>query len=179
MVIQKAKIPEIAMNYIFTIGYEGTDIDRFITTLKLVGVNRLADVRAVALSRKKGFSKKKLAERLIAEGIDYAHFQKLGDPKSGREAARDGRYDEFRAIYDRHIDSSEARNALHQLKAFANEKPTCLLCFERDPELCHRSIVAKKLGLKVFDLIGNDPDYYVRKAAEVPYHNFSQSIAAA
>src|SRR5690606_21613376 len=81
------------MSIVYTIGYEGTDIDRFVATLKAVGVRRLADVRAVALSRKKGFSKKSLAARLEAEDIEYLHFQALGDPKPGREAARAGQYD--------------------------------------------------------------------------------------
>ena len=75
------------MSVVYTIGYEGTDIDRFVATLKAVGVRRLADVRALPLSRKKGFSKNKLAERLQTEGIDYLPFRQLGDPKPGRDAA--------------------------------------------------------------------------------------------
>ncbi len=78
------------MSVVYTIGYEGTDIDRFVATLKAVGVRRLADVRALALSRKKGFSKRSLAARLKAEGIDHIHLVGLGDPKTGREAARAG-----------------------------------------------------------------------------------------
>jgi hypothetical protein len=62
------------MGVVYTIGYEGTDIDRLLATLKAVGVKRLAGVRAVALSRKKGFSKKPLAARLASEGIEYFHF---------------------------------------------------------------------------------------------------------
>jgi uncharacterized protein (DUF488 family) len=52
------------MSVVYTIGYEGTDIDRFVATLRTVGVTLLADVRAVAVSRKKGFSKNGLRERL-------------------------------------------------------------------------------------------------------------------
>lgn len=69
------------MSVVFTVGYEGTDIDRFVRTLKAAGVQQLADVRAVAVSRKPGFSKKKLAARLAEEGIEYLHFVALGDPK--------------------------------------------------------------------------------------------------
>jgi uncharacterized protein (DUF488 family) len=76
------------MTTVYTIGYEGTDIDKMLATLKAVGVDVLADVRAVALSRKKGFSKTALRTRLEAEGIAYAHFVELGDPKAGRGAAR-------------------------------------------------------------------------------------------
>jgi uncharacterized protein (DUF488 family) len=167
------------MSVVYTIGYEGTDIDRFVATLKAVGVRRLADVRALPLSRKKGFSKNKLAERLVAEGIAYLPFRQLGDPKPGRDAARAGQYDKFRAIYGAHLESQEARDSLDELLTVADEEPTCLLCFERDPETCHRSIVARELGLQVFDLYGDDPDRYVRNAAAVPRHNPRQGAAAA
>ena len=76
------------MTTVYTLGYEGTDIDKVVATLQAVGVKVLADVRAVALSRKKGFSKNALRTRLEAEGIAYVHLVELGDPKPGREAAR-------------------------------------------------------------------------------------------
>jgi hypothetical protein len=76
------------VSVVYTIGYEGTDIDRVVATLRTVGVTMLADVRAVAVSRKKGFSKNGLRERLEAEGNTYVHLVELGDPKLGRDAAR-------------------------------------------------------------------------------------------
>lgn len=170
---------EAGMSVVYTIGYEGTDIDRFVATLKAVGVRRLADVRAVAVSRKKGFSKRKLAERMESEGIDYFHFQALGDPKPGRDAARSGQYERFRAIYSAHLDSHGARESLDELTAVAAEEPTCLLCFERDPETCHRTMVAQELGLDVFNLFGDDPERYIRNASRIPRHHRSQGAAAA
>ena len=163
------------MSVVYTIGYEGTDIDRFVATLKAVGVKCVADVRAVAISRKKGFSKKSLATRLESEGIEYLHFIQLGDPKPGREAARAGFINKFRAIYSAHLDSDDAQSSLKELVAIAGEKPTCLLCFERDPETCHRSIIAEgmteSMEFEVFDLYGNDPARYVRNASKLPsYH---------
>lgn len=171
------------MSVVYTIGYEGTDIDRFVATLKAVGVKRLADVRAIALSRKKGFSKKSLSSRLRAEGIEYMHFIDLGDPKPGREAARAGHYDEFRAIYLTHLDSADAQSSLSMLAAAAGEKPTCLLCFERDPKTCHRAIVAEEmiesLGFEVMDLYADDPERYVRNASRMPrYHSREGATAA-
>src|SRR5690348_1866734 len=103
------------MGVLFTVGYEGTDIERFVQTLKVAGIQQLADVRAVAVSRKSGFSKKKLAARLSHEGVQYFHFVSLGDPKSGREAARAGEFDLFRSIYGAHIQTNEARVALREL----------------------------------------------------------------
>jgi len=171
------------MSVVYTVGYEGTDIERFIETLKVVGVKCLADVRAVPISRKKGFSKKKLAARLEGEGIQYLHFQPLGDPKSGREAARAGQYDLFRAIYDAHLDSDDVQASLRELMAVAGEMSTCLLCFERDPATCHRSVVAGEMsqrdGFEVFDLFGDDPERYVRNSHRMPRYHSREGAAAA
>jgi uncharacterized protein (DUF488 family) len=160
------------MTIVYTIGYEGTDIGRFVATLKAAGVKRIADVRAVPLSRKKGFSKKALSAQLMQAGIEYSHFVELGDPKPGRDAAKAGLYKEFRNIYSIHFESEAAQVSLKQLLEFAKQKPTCLMCFERDPTTCHRSIVAAEMaesvGFEVFDLFGDDPERYGRNAPRMP-----------
>jgi uncharacterized protein (DUF488 family) len=171
------------MSVIYTVGYEGTDIERFVATLKTVGVHCLADVRAVPISRKKGFSKKKLAARLEEEGIQYLHFKSLGDPKPGRDAARAGQHDLFRAIYGAHLDSDNAQASLRELTVVAGEMSTCLLCFERNPATCHRSVVAEEMsrfgGFEVFDLYGDDPERYVRNSRRMPRYHSRKSAAAA
>lgn len=170
------------MSIAYTIGYEGTDIERFVATLKAVGIKCLADVRAVAVSRKKGFSKRALSARLAAEGIEYLHLVELGDPKSGREAARAGLYQKFRAIYDSHLDCDDAQSSLEELLALAGGRPTCLLCFERDPEFCHRSILAKamsKAGFAIIDLYGDKPERYASDAASLPRYYPREGTAAA
>ncbi len=171
------------MSIIFTVGYEGTDIERFVQTLKAVGVRQLADLRAVAVSRKAGFSKKKLAARLAEEDIQYLHFVSLGDPKPGRDAARVYEFDRFKAIYDAHIKTDAAQTALRDLVDTVQTAPTCLLCFERDPETCHRTIVAHEVfeetGFRIFDLFADDPDRYVRNTAKLPRFHFGESVTAA
>jgi uncharacterized protein (DUF488 family) len=170
------------MQIIYTIGYEGTDIERFVQTLKAVDIRVLADVRAVALSRKKGFSKTALRNRLAEEGIEYLHFMELGDPKPGREAARAGKFDLFRKIYGKHLVSPPAQEALVDLKLVAENRATCLLCFEREPNVCHRSIVADRLrvdGSQVFDLYGDSPARYVNFQAKLTSHYSRQGAAAA
>lgn len=152
------------MSTFYTIGYEGTDIERFVATLKLVGIEALADVRAVALSRKKGFSKAALRSRLEAEGIRYFHFVELGDPKPGRDAARAGQFAEFKRIYTSHLIQPQPQAAVGELSSLIGQATTCLLCFERDPKICHRSIVAtqlKKHGMDVVDLFADSPNRYV------------------
>lgn len=146
------------MRTVFTIGYEGTDIERFISVLQGARIDVLADVRAVTVSRKKGFSKNKLRQRLAQAGIEYVHIRDLGDPKPGREAARAGRYDTFRAIYGKHLASADAQSALAALTNIVADRSTCLMCYERDPSTCHRSIVAQAIpsaGLQVRDLFGD------------------------
>lgn len=170
------------MKTIYTIGYEGTDIERFVRTLKVVGVKTLADVRAVALSRKKGFSKNALKTRLEAEGIEYLHFVALGDPKPGREAARAGKLDLFRKIYLKHLSAEIAQESLVKLSKTVRMAPTCLLCFERDPIVCHRSIITQKLissGIDIFDLYGDSPARYVNLAKKLPSYNSREGAAAA
>src|SRR4051794_15641258 len=107
------------MRTIYTIGYEGTDIDRFAATLLAVGIEVLVDVRAIPLSRKPGFSKKRLANRMELEGIAYLHLVDLGDPKPGRTAAREGRYDDFVRIYQAHLKQPEPTLSLERLRMLA------------------------------------------------------------
>lgn len=159
------------MSVIYTIGYEGTDIERFIETLQKVGVKTIADVRAIASSRKKGFSKNSLQARLQHAGITYRHFVELGDPKDGRNAARTGKFLEFKNIYSQHLKTDGAELALDALYQVAKNASVCLLCFERDPATCHRRMIADQLvvkGLQVFDLIGDDPDRYVHHNEKLP-----------
>ena len=170
------------MSVIFTVGYENTNIDDFVATLKAARVQVLADIRAVAVSRKKGFSKTALRERLEAEGIGYLHFVDLGDPKPGRDAARSGDFDKFREIYNEHLGKEESKLALQNLAEVVLQEPTCLLCYERKPDDCHRSIVASRLeglGVETFNLYADDPKRYVRNASRVPRHNSREGLAAA
>ena len=126
---------------IFTIGYEGTTQPELIAALKAAGVERLIDVRAVPLSRKPGFSKNILAKGLAEAGIDYVLLKALGTPPTGREAARKGRHAEMARIYAGQLDLPEAIVAAEQLRELAAQKPSALLCFERDPATCHRSLL--------------------------------------
>lgn len=169
------------MNTIFTIGYEGTNQNKLVQTLKVVGVKVLADIRAVPISRKKGFSKGALQNRLETEGIDYFHFLDLGDPKPGRDAARSGKVEAFRKIYTAHLLQDQQQLALLTLMEIAKSAPTCLLCFERDPTSCHRSIVAEHLkfhALQTFHLYGDNPDRYLRHASKLPRRNSRESATA-
>jgi uncharacterized protein (DUF488 family) len=133
-----------------TIGYENTTVPRFLETLKEAGVDLLVDVRAIAGSRRPGFAKTKLAENVGTIGIEYLHLRGLGTPAEGRAAARAGRYDELRAIFMEHLETSEAQDQLEQLAELVRSgRRVCLLCLEADPAHCHRSMVAEALNDRV------------------------------
>ncbi|HMK80342.1 MAG TPA: DUF488 domain-containing protein [Xanthobacteraceae bacterium] len=129
---------------LFTIGYEQAKSAAVIEELVRAGVGLVVDTRAVAASRRPGFSKRQLAAGLDAAGISYLHLQKLGTPKEGREAARAGRLEKLFAIYEQHLATPPAREELDALTAIVTAgRPVCLLCYERDVNHCHRRRIAE------------------------------------
>lgn len=128
---------------LFTIGYEQATSAAVLDELVRAGVQLLVDVRAVAASRRPGFSKRQLAAGLDERGIAYLHLRALGTPKEGREAARAGRIDELNSVYDSHLETEGARDALAELTAIVNsDQNVCLLCYEREPAHCHRNRIS-------------------------------------
>lgn len=126
---------------IYTIGYEATTMGEFLSALQGAGVERVIDVRAVANSRRPGFSKNPLKNALAEVEIDYVHLKALGTPAEGRSAARAGRHDDLERIYAAQLELPEAIVQGEQMKELAAEKPSALLCYERDPAGCHRSLL--------------------------------------
>jgi len=111
-------------------------------------------VRAVAASRRPGFSKRQLAARLDEHGIGYLHLRALGTPKEGRLAARAGKRAELFRVFEKHLKTPQAREELDELTTLAKSgQRLCLLCYERDPEGCHRrriaEIIHERSGAKV------------------------------
>jgi uncharacterized protein (DUF488 family) len=141
---------------LFTIGYEGKTLDEMLDQLTDAQVELLIDVRAVAASRRPGFSKTALAGALKEKGIDYLHLRALGTPRAGRDAARKGRIAEMHAIFAEQLATPEAELAIEQADDAAAESRVALLCFEADADCCHRRIVAERLttrsGYRVTDL---------------------------
>jgi len=146
------------MHTLFTIGYEKALPAAVLGELRRAKVDLLVDTRAVAASRRPGFSKRQLAAALDEEGIAYVHLQKLGTPAEGRQTARSGDLDTLWRIYDKHIKTPEAQDALGELLALIKSgQRVALLCYCRDPKACHRSrivaLVKKRMRVKVDDLI--------------------------
>jgi uncharacterized protein (DUF488 family) len=143
---------------LFTIGYEQTPQKAVIDEIEQAGVKLLVDVRAVASSRRPGFSKSQLAAGLDARGISYLHLRGLGTPKEGREAARKGDIKTLTKIYKAHLKTPAAKDEMIELKALvAKAGPVCILCYERDHENCHRRFIAEVIesdeGVAIKNLI--------------------------
>lgn len=143
---------------LFTIGYEQTPSKAVLDELEAAGVKLLVDVRAVASSRRPGFSKSQLAAGLDARGISYLHLRGLGTPKEGREAARSGKFETLHRIYAAHLKTAQAKEELDELSSLVRKSgPVCILCYERDHRHCHRQWIAETIedrdGVRVENLV--------------------------
>lgn len=142
------------MTKLFTIGYEAATLDNLIGRLKDAGVQVVIDVRAIAASRRAGFSKTVLSASLAAENIDYVHLRALGTPKAGRDAARKGRIAEMHEIFEGQLAEPQAQIELVKAGEIAAERKAALLCFEAEVCGCHRAVVAQRLSQKAtFEIV--------------------------
>lgn len=133
------------MPTLFTIGYEQhRSPASLIDALRDAGVGRLVDVRELPLSRRRGFSKTALAFALGEAGIEYEHVRALGNPRPYRELYRTGRVREGEKGYRKHLRNGSYA-ALVELGETLDGTPTCLLCFEADHDVCHRSVIVEAL----------------------------------
>jgi uncharacterized protein (DUF488 family) len=136
------------MHPIATTGYEKEPQGQVIERLKAAGIELIIDVRAVAASRRAGFSKTLLSGSLREAGIDYLHLRDLGTPKPGRQAARAGRIDEMKAIFEEQLMTAGAVGALERAVEESLGRKACLLCYEADPLCCHRTVVAERIAAR-------------------------------
>lgn len=141
---------------LFTIGYQQTPPKAVLDELENAGVKLLVDVRAVAASRRPGFSKKQLAAGLNERGIGYLHFKDLGTPTEGRLAARAGDQKTLTSIYAKHLKTPQAKQEMAELAGLVDKAgPVCILCYERDHRECHRRFIAEiieECGVKIENL---------------------------
>ena len=134
------------MSILSTIGYEGAFLEDFIGTLKASDVKVLIDVRQIAASRRKGFSKTALKEALQSAGIKYIHLSGLGDPKDGRDAAKAGRFKEFLKIYRAHMKTEKFKTDFDEVLNLIENEGACLMCYERNHQECHRKLLTDKIS---------------------------------
>lgn len=145
---------------LFTLGYERLDIANFLEILKNSDIQTIVDIREIPISRKQGFSQNELREICRRHSLQYIHFKKLGSPTWLRRKLRvDGDYDFFFRRYREYLKNNGGREFVARINKLATDKPTCLLCFERDHKACHRKIVASEIkkingnGLEIVHLL--------------------------
>ena len=128
---------------LFTIGYEKAKPDAVLGELKRAKVKLLVDTRAVAASRRPGFSKRQLAASLDEQGIAYLHLQKLGTPTEGREAARAATQDAVAHLRQAPEDAGGGRGDGRAGRAGASRPDGVPALLRARPANCHRSRIAE------------------------------------
>ena len=137
-------IPATRQRRLMTIGYEGRTVDGLLGELAESGIDVLVDVRELPLSRRRGFSKNALRERLRAAGIEYVHLRPLGSPRDARHKLhRDGDYRAFFAAYSKHIE--QQADAVRSVLELLDGRSVCLMCYEAEVQKCHRRVLADVL----------------------------------
>lgn len=130
---------------LFTIGYERASFAGFAETLVDAGVDLLIDVRAQPHSRRREFARKHLGAGLADYGIRYESRPELGTPQAGREAAKRGDMETFGHVFEAQLSTPAAQAMLEKLLVLMRNENVCLMCYERDPEQCHRTLICEWL----------------------------------
>jgi uncharacterized protein (DUF488 family) len=125
---------------IYSVGYEGLSLDALVDRLAGSRVTTVVDVRLNPISRRPGFSRKRLEAALNAAGIDYVHEKALGNPPENRDSFRSGDGADGRKRM-REILANGARDALQRIVELASDGRIALLCVEREPHRCHRDVI--------------------------------------
>ena len=131
---------------LFTIGYEGISIEKYLNTLIQNDIRVLCDVRSNPLSRKFGFSKSNLQHYLKNINIEYIHIPELGIISEKRQNLEiDADYDQLFKNYEKSLISRQQYlEKVYQL--LSSKKRIALTCFEHDPLHCHRHIIRKQIA---------------------------------
>lgn len=140
----------------YTVGYQSFQVDGLLNHLLHEGIAALIDTRSNPISRRFGFHKSTLQRLCKSVGIVYTHIPELGVPSSWRqELDSEAAYQELFRRYTNEILSEQA-TILKTVAVDMKQRPTALLCREKEPKCCHRSFLAEKLktlnGLKIIEL---------------------------
>jgi uncharacterized protein (DUF488 family) len=135
---------------LYTLGYQGVDVDTYVQKLKAAGVGIVADVRETPWSHRRGFCKNVLSTELSKAGIEYVHVKSAGNPKANRRTAPD--LAECLRRYKYYLDENPTGIAdlIEVVRMAASRKRTvCLTCFEKDVNDCHRSVLVNAMQKQI------------------------------
>lgn len=135
---------------LFTIGHSNRSLDEFICILHEFGIRQLIDVRMLPQSRRyPAYNRTALSLACEDAGIAYAWFgRELGGMRSEKVDSRHYALASggFRGYAD-HMESQLFRDGIEKLMALASQQAVAIMCAEKDPSQCHRSMIADYLVL--------------------------------
>jgi uncharacterized protein (DUF488 family) len=127
---------------IYTIGHSNHPAAHFLALLQAHGVNLLADVRSMPYSRfNPQFNRARLEQTLAAAGIRYLFMGQEFGARSPDPACYDR---EGRVSYRKLAASAAFQAGLERLQALCGQHCIALMCAERDPLDCHRTILVAR-----------------------------------
>ena len=150
---------------LLTIGHSDHEMPAFIDLLKLHKVEVVADVRSQPYSKFHAqFNRETLTEALKQHGVQYLFLGKeLGARRSEPEA-----YVGRQARYDRVCKLPLFLSGLERLRSGVAKFRVALLCAEKDPIECHRSIlICRQLRNDAFEIRHIQPDGGLESTAEL------------
>jgi uncharacterized protein (DUF488 family) len=135
---------------LYTLGYQGVDVDTYVRKLKSAGVGIVADVRETPWSHKRAFCKNILSSELSRAGIEYIHVKSAGNPKENRRTAPD--MAECLRRYKAYLKGNPTgvTDLIDVIRTAAlRNRTVCLICFEKNVEDCHRSILVDAMKKEI------------------------------
>jgi uncharacterized protein (DUF488 family) len=146
---------------IYTVGHSTHSAERFVSLLRMHGVEVLCDVRRYPGSRRNPqFNVSALRESLGAAGIAYEPF---GDELGGRRRPRPGggpspwRNAAFRG-YAEYMETPEFAAGIERLERLARERRAAIMCAEAEWRRCHRRLLSDALTSRGWRVIHIRPD---------------------
>jgi len=146
---------------LFTIGHSNRPVEILLAMLREAGVKRLVDVRAIPRSRRwPQYNGEPLGRSLAEAGIGYLwRGEALGGLRKPSPGSPNVALDDaFRGFAD-HMASPAFAAAIDELLAMAARAPTAIICAEKLPAECHRSLITDYVlarGANVVHLISPD-----------------------
>lgn len=133
---------------LFTIGYEGRDIDFFLNILIRNAIDILVDVRKNPFSMKFNFTKNSLKNDLENSGIRYIHIPELGiEGEKRKELTSLKDYEKLFQDYEK-TTIKENPEILDKIAELSKVHRVVLMCFEADINMCHRGVIARNIAHK-------------------------------
>ena len=125
-------------NKLFTIGHSTHTVDQFLGLLKKHGITAVCDVRSMPYSQHNPqFNRESLKEVLNARGISYVFLGKELGARSDNPAC----YINGKVQYNYLAEEPAFREGLRRVKKGMQSFQVALMCAEKDPLTCHRTIL--------------------------------------